>query len=311
MGTALLRPREFPMPRRLLPLVLGLILVLPGVLCFAEDPAEEEEEPIVPIASDEEADEALKAFKKDFAARGFSGDDKTAMREVAMRKLTRTQHPKIADRLFKLTKDRNADIRTLALLYLGYQRAIPGYAGPLVVKALTMHAKDPVFAMFAVEALETLDYRGAVDTVRGLMAHKDEGVRKIAILYIGDAQEWRMIEDLLKLMKEMKIDKGWKTEGHEVRYDSGAAGDHDQKMAEKQYRQKYGKSGKKARGGGRAMRDLKPVLLEAMKNLTGVDFAMGESAKDWAEENQETVEKGQKALDEVAKEQDAEAEALE
>ena len=168
-----------------------------------------------------------------------------------MRVLTRTQHPTIADRLFKLTKDRNPDIRTLALLYLGHQRAIPGYAGPLVVKALAMHNEDPIFAMFAVEAIATLDYRGAVDTVIKLMAHKDEGVGKVAILYIGDTVEWRMLEDLLKLMKELKIDQGWKTEGHEVRYDTGSSGDHDQKMAEKIYRAKYGNSAKKARSGGR------------------------------------------------------------
>jgi len=297
------------MLRRLLPLTLGLLLVLPAVLCLAEDPAEEEE-PIPPIATDEEVAEALKEFKSAYRARGFSGDDKTAMREVAMRKLTRTQHPDVADRLFKLTKDRNADIRTLALLYLGHQRALPGYAGPLVVKALAAQEKDPIFAMFAVEALATLDYRAAVDTVRALLKHPDEGVRKVAILYIGDAKEWRMLEDLLKLMKEMKIDKGWKTEGHEVRYDTGAAGDHDQKMAEKIYRDKYGNSAKKARSGGRAMRDMKPVLLETMKNLTGVDFAMGASAREWAEENQETVDKGKKALDELAKQQAADAEEL-
>ena len=115
------------MLRRLLPLTLGLLLVLPGVLALAEDAAEEEE-PIPPLATDEEAAEALRVFKSDYRARGLQGDDKTAMREVAMRKLARTQHPDIADRLFKLTKDRNADIRTLALLYLGLQRAIPGYA---------------------------------------------------------------------------------------------------------------------------------------------------------------------------------------
>jgi hypothetical protein len=310
------------MPRRLLALlplvVLGLLFVVvpgagpgivPGGVCLAEE-ADDDAEPIPPLATEEEAEEALKAFKSDYRARGYRGDEKTAMREVAMRKLTRTQHPEVADQLFKLTKDRDPDIRTLALLYLGEQRAIPGYAGPLVVKALKAHASDAIYAMFAVEALENLDYRGAVDAVRGLLTHKDEGVRKVAILYIGDAKEWRMLEDLLKLMKEMKIDKGWKTEGHEVRYDTGTAGDHDQKMAEKIYRDKYGSSARKARSGGRAMRDMKPVLLEAMKNLTGVDFAMGSSAREWAEENEKDIEKNQKALDDVAKEQAAEAEAL-
>jgi len=298
------------MIRRLLP-VLGLVLLLSPLVARAEDPADEDEDDAVPpLATVEDAKEALKTFLADYKAPGYQGDEKTAMREVAMRKLARTQHPLVADRLYKLTRDRNEDIRTLAMLYLGYQRAIPGYAGPLAVKAIKTHNTDAVFAMFGIEAIERLDYRGGVDLMRALMGHQDEGVKKVAILYIGDAKEWRMIEDLLKLMKELKIDKGWKTEGHEVRYDSGASGDHDQKMAEKIYNDKYGKGKGKAKSAGRAMRDMKPVLLEAMKNLTGEDFFQGTSARDWADENQERIEKEQKALEEVAAKQKADADAL-
>ena len=81
-------------------------------------------------------------------------------------------------------------------------------------------------------------------------------------------------------------------------------------MAEKIYREKYGNAAKKARSGGRAMRDMKPVLLEAMKNLTGVDFAMGQSAREWAETNDEQIKVDQKTLDDVEKKQVADAEAL-
>ena len=119
----------------------------------AEEDAEEE---LPPLATEEEAKEALKVFKTDYRARGYRGDETTAMREVAMRKLARTQHPLVADRLAKLTRDRNPDIRTLALMYLGYQRAIPGYAGPLVVKAMKANRNDPVFVMFAVDAIQEL-----------------------------------------------------------------------------------------------------------------------------------------------------------
>lgn len=295
-------------PRLLLSLALVALLV--PVFAFAEEPADDEVEPIPPLADEAEAKEALGVFKVDFKARGFKGDEKLAMKEVAMRTLAHTQHPLVADRLYKLTRDRNADIRTLAILYLGYQRAIPGYAGPLVAKAIKTQNSDAVFAMFGVEAIENLDYRGGIDLMRALMAHKDEGVKKVAVLYIGDAQEWRMLPDLLALMKEMKIDKGWKTEGHEVRYDSGAAGDADQKKAEAIYKAKYGKGKGKAKSGGRAMRDMKPVLLETMKNLTGKDFFQGASAREWADENQELVTKEQKALDELEAKQKAEAKAL-
>ena len=295
-------------PRLLLSLALVLLLV--PAFAFAEEPAAEEKEPIPPLADEEIAKEVLKVFKTDFKARGYKGDEKLGMKEAAMRTLAATQHPLVADRLFKLTRDRDADIRTLAVLYLGYQRALPGYAGPLVVKAIEAQSSDPIFAMFGIEAIEQLEYRGGVDLMRALMAHKDEGVKKVAILYIGDAKEWRMLPDLLQLMKDLKIDKGWKTEGHEVRYDSGAAGDADQKKAEAIYKAKYGKSKGKAKSGGRAMRDMKPVLLETMKNLTGKDFFQGASARDWADENKELVTKEQKALTELEAKQKAEAEAL-
>lgn len=295
-------------PRRLLALML-ILLVLP-VVALAEEAADEERDPVPPLADEDVAKEALETFKSDFRARGFKGDEKLAMKEVAMRTLASIQHPLVADRLYKLTRDRDADIRTLAVLYLGYQRAIPGYAGPLAVKAIRAQDSDAIFAMFGIEAIENLDYRGGIDLMRALMAHKDEGVKKVAVLYIGDAQEWRMLPDLLALMKEMKIDKGWKTEGHEVRYDSGAPGDADQKKAEAIYKAKYGKGKGKAKSGGRAMRDMKPVLLETMKNLTGKDFFQGASAREWADENKELVTKEQKALDELEEKQKAEAEAL-
>jgi hypothetical protein len=295
-------------PRLLL--VLALVCLLAPALVFAEEPAADDEDPIPPLADEAVAEEALAVFNRDFKARGYKGDEKLAMKEVAMRTLAGVQHPRVVDRLYRLTRDRDADIRTLAVLYLGYQRALPGYAGPLVVKAIKAQNSDAVFAMFGIEAIESLDYRGGVPLMRALMAHKDEGVKKVAILYIGDAHEWRMLEDLLKLMKELKIDKGWKTEGHEVRYDSGAAGDADQKKAEAIYKAKYGKAKGKAKSGGRAMRDMKPVLLETMKNLTGQDFFLGASARDWADENKELVAKEQKALDEREAKQKAEAEAL-
>ena len=48
-----------------------------------------------------------------------------------------------------------------------------------------------------------------------------------------------------------------------------------------------------------------------MKKLTGVDFGTGASAKDWAEENEEKIDEGKKALTEKAEKQKLEAQALE
>ena len=290
-------------------LLFAVLLVLLAPPVLAEEP-EEKPDPIPPMASDEEAKEALTLFKDEWKARGYKGDEKTAVRERAMRKFAETQHPIVTERLYKLTGDRNEDISTLAVMYLGRQRALPGYAGKHVLKAAEKHQNDPVFVMFAVDAISELDYRLQIEFLRKLLKHKDEMVRKVAILKVGDMKEMRMFEDLLQLAKDLKIDKGWKTEGHEVRVDTGAAGDKDQKAAEAKYKQKYGNSARKARSSGRAMRDLKPILLESMKRLTGEEFFSRKNAEDWAKANAERMAKEKKALTAQAMKQRAEAAAL-
>lgn len=293
-----------------LPLVLLALLLVPilwPAAACAEEPAAETSPP---LATDEVAKAALKDFKEAYKAKGYKGDEKTAMRDRAMRRLAEVQHPDVADALFKLTRDRNADIRTLAVMYLGELRALPGYAGRFVVKVMDKQAEDPVILMFGIEALANLNYRGALPKLRELLRHEDEGVRKVVILTIGDMQELRMFEDLLALAKELKIDQGWKTDGHEVRYDSGAAGDGDQKMAEKIYKERYGNA-RKGRSAARAMRDFRPVLLEAMKRLTGEEFFGREQAETWAKENEVTITADKKALDELALTQDRQAADLE
>ena len=158
--------------------------------------------------------------------------------------------------------------------------------------------------------VKELSYRAQVPLFQKLLRHKDDTVRKVVILTIGDMKDLRMLEDILKLAKELKIDKGWKEDGHEVRYDSGAAGDHDQKMAEKKYKDKYGGKARKARSAGRAMRDLRPILLEALKRLTGQEFFGREDAEEWAKENAEDIEAARKALDAEAKAQRKQADEL-
>jgi len=299
--------RRFPL--LLAALLLPLGLARPGV---AEDPqpAAEAEAPIPKLVTDEEAKEALVVFKQEWKAKGYKGDVKIAARERAMRRLAKVQHPDVAERLFKLTTNRDEDIRTLAVMYLGWQRALPGLAGEYILKAVDKQSSDAVFVMFAVDAIKDLDYRAQVPLFRKLFRHKDDTVRKVVILTIGDMKEVRMLEDILKLAKELKIDKGWKEDGHEVRYDSGADGDHDQKMAEKKYKDKYGGKGRKARSGGRAMRDLRPILLEALKRLTGQEFFGREDAEKWAEENAKDLEAKKKLLDDEAKAQEKQADEL-
>jgi len=295
-------------------LLLALLLLPLGFArpVVAEDPqpAAEAKPPLPKLVSDEEAKEAFVVFKQAWKAKGYKGDVKTAARERAMRRLAKVQHPDVAERLFKLTTSRDEDIRTLAVMYLGWQRAMPGLAGAYILKAVDKQSSDAVFVMFAVDAIKELSYRAQVPLFRKLLRHKDDTVRKVVILTIGDMKDMRMLEDILKLAKELKIDTGWKEDGHEVRYDSGAEGDHDQKMAEKKYRDKYGGKGRKARSAGRAMRDLRPILLEALKRLTGQEFYGREDAEKWAKDNAKDIEAKKKALDAEALAQVKQADEL-
>ena len=59
------------------------------------------------------------------------------------------------------------------------------------------------------------------------------------------------------------------------------------------------------------MRDLKPVLLEAMKRLTGEEFYGRQQAEEWAEEHKEEVEAKKKELHELGVAQDAAAKEME
>lgn len=283
-------------------LALGL-----GALLLAGAPLRAEAPDVAPggpaLASDAEADAALDAFKEAWKAPGTRGDERTAVRELAMRRLAKVQHAKVVERLSRLTRDRDLDIRTLAVMYLGEQKALPGAAGREVVKALNANLKDPVYVMFAIEAIGDLGYRGALKEMRALLAHKDDGVQKVALLAVGDTEEMRLLEDLLQRMKELKIDSGVSWEGGEVHYDTGAAGTHDQEMAEKLYHEKYGSNARQGRSAGRAMRDMRPILLEALKRLTGKEFLTTKQARAWAEENAEAIRERQEALDAMERQQ--------
>ena len=61
--------------------------------------AKKAEEKIPPLASDEEAAEALKVFKVEFKAKGIKGEEKIGAKAWAMTTLSQVQHPKVVDEL--------------------------------------------------------------------------------------------------------------------------------------------------------------------------------------------------------------------
>jgi hypothetical protein len=284
----------------------GLVLVLLlGVPALAEE-EKKKEEPRPPVVSDEEAAEALKLFKVAFKAKGYRGDEKIAEQDYAMRELAVVQHPKVVDALAKQTKNRNVDVRTGAVLQLGKQRALPAYAGKAVVAAMKRHAKDDTFVMAGLEAIGELGYLGAFDLLKDLMKHHEYAVLKNTLVIIGELKDVRFIEEIFKLLKELKLEKGAKWDGVSVTYDTGTAGTHDQEMAEAIGRAQEAKNKKKGKKAARSQRDLGPIVLMAMKALTGEEFSGSIQARKWLDANAKQVKDELKAFEKKVKDQEAE-----
>jgi hypothetical protein len=275
-------------------------LLSPAVPAWADGEPKEakdaKEAPRPPLASDEEAQEALAQFKLAFKAKGLKGDEKIAEQDYAIRRLAEVQHEKVVDAIFKLTRHRNELIRTSAVLQLGVQRALPGYAGAAVVKAVRKNHTDHTFVMAGVETIGALGYLGAGDLLRELLKHHQYAVVKHSLVTMGELADSRFIEDIIKLMKKLKLEKGAKWDGVSVTYDTGAPGTHDQEMAEKIGKAKEAKNKGKGRGAARSMRDLGPVVLQVAKELTGQEFTGSISARKWVNANREHV-KGLHARD--------------
>jgi len=296
---------------RLYPLVLAaLVVVALGLPLLSTAPATGEEagaakkpEPIPALASDEEAVEALKVFKKDFKARGKKGDEKVAEQDWAMRQLAKVQHRKVVDALAKETRNRNIDVRTAAVLQLGRLRALPGYAGAAVVKAMEKNSKDSTFLMAGLESVGSLGYLGATEVLVRMLKHPEYAVQKNALVTMGALKDPRFIEEIIKLMKALRLESGASWDGVSVTHDTGTAGDHDQKAAEAAGKAAEAKNKGKGKRAARSQRDLGPVVLQTAKELTGEEFTGGIMARKWLAENRKQVDAAIKDVEQRAKAQ--------
>ncbi len=274
-------------------------------LVFAAPAWAEEKKPAPPpeVDSEEDAAEALAVFKTAIKAKGLKGDDKIAEQAHQIRVLAEVQHPKVVAALLKTTKHRTPEVRTEAVLQLGTQRACPGIAGKAVLAAMKKNEKDDTFTMAGLESIGALEYLGAKDRLRELMKHNEYAVVKNALVTIGKLKDTRFIEDIIKLMKKLKLEKGAKWDGVEVTYDTGTAGTHDQEMAEKIGKEKEAKNRGKGKRAARSMRDLGPVVLQVAKDLTGQEFSGSISARKWADKNKKQITDWNKRDDQREKNQ--------
>jgi hypothetical protein len=326
-----------PAPRPIAVSALALVGLLGTSVARAEPPPAAPPEakapaapaPIVP-ATDAEAEAALALYKEEFKAKGLTGDDRIAQREFAMSKVAKVQHPKVVDALGAVSRTSDRILRTLAVIYLGEQRAFPGLAGPHVVAA-AKKGDDTVLLMSALQSIGRLRYLGARDFLRGALQHQDYAVKKVAILSIGETGDLRLLGDVTRVVglhiekeaakaegaggssgKEEKTE-GYSWDGVDVTYDTGTAGDGDQKMAEKIGKEQMAKNEAAAKaaagsggsgpgadpgaassgglGGGaaRSPEELLPNVLVTLHRLTGQKFKSPSGVVAWSLAHKEAV----------------------
>lgn len=205
-----------------------------------------------PLATDEQAAEALAVFKEAWKAKGLKGDDKISARDYAMRALAKVQHPDVVDALGKVSRSGDEILRMIALIYLGDQSTSPHAAARHVLAAMKKHKKDEVVLMTGLQSIGYLKYLGARQEIGELLKHKSYLVKKAAIAAIGQTTDIRMLQEMLNLIglkletqsskaagKEDSggqpevTEEGYSWEGVEVTYDTGTPGTHDQEMAER------------------------------------------------------------------------------
>ena len=327
-----------------------ILALLSGLLCASATLApvafgdEADEKPkALTLASDERVAEALAVFKEEWKAKGLKGDDKVSQRDYAMRKISKLHHPDVVAALGKATRDSNPDVRMIALIYLGDQKALPHLAAQHIVKAMRKSKKDVVLLMTGLQSLGELRYLGAQKDIRDLIKHKYFVVRKSAIAAVGRIGDKRMLEDVLsalgmKLGEEGKdpdkqsggkevVEEGYSWEGAEATVDRGEADNSKEmadakKLAEAQIARNKAaaQSGRGGGGGGgapgvggsggrggssRSTKELIPTILRTLKALTGEEFSKPSAIRAWLKTNGKQLEKDQKALDDKEKAQKA------
>jgi len=181
--------------------------------------AEKESAPIA-LASDEEVEAALAEFKKNYKATGIPREDKIMHRDWAMQQIAPLQHADVIKALGKVTKSGDGDLRMLAMIYLGDQRALAHLAAKHIIAAMKKDKKNVVLLMTGLQSLSSLKYLGARKEIADMLKHRDYAVKKAAILAVGSIKDIRMLEAILRLIG-LKIETEAAKEGNKQDEKSG------------------------------------------------------------------------------------------
>jgi hypothetical protein len=163
--------------------------------------------------------------------------------------LARIPHQLTVDRVGKvLLKDGDDDHKMMAASTLADFKkptAVREAAGKYLVKGVEQDFSVDVTDS-CVDSIGKLKYTpGVLCVIEVMKKESDPWLLVTAVRCCGRLEDKRALPQLLMMWEKFPVGDSW--EGGETSYDSGTAGDGDQKEAERQYHEKYGNQQRKGK----------------------------------------------------------------
>lgn len=259
-------------------LSLCLLLALGAAVVRAEDQKKVEK------VSDDEAKQAIEAFKKEFKTRDIE------VKQNAVYNLHDVPHPLVLKELAKLLKNKDARVRNVAALAVGGHGYDIQAAGKVLMDTFKRDYKTEQVVGSVLQAMQELKYMKYWPDLKKSMKDKRNAVVIWSLGVLGSNKDYRALPTLLDMYQVAMPKKvTWKT--GEVKVDTGAAGDADQKAAEAKFNAKYGRGGSKEKAKAKRKakafdeRNFSDYLRKTVKAITGEDFDNAFDFEDWYVEN--------------------------
>ena len=225
-----------------------------------------------PVSGDEAAKAAIERFDRDFASR----DEGKRMNAIAS--LGMTKNDLVAKKIGTLLGHADLEVRQAAALVLEGQYQNRALAGELLRKALMRENEAEVLINLAL-AIGRVPHPDAIPDMGEVMKKADNAFVKIEILKaFGKMKDTRALLPILDLW--LVNPHGYSWDGGEVKVDTGASGDTDQKEAEKQYKEKYGNQQHKG-APPTMLKTFIQAIAEAVEKITGEKLTGPTQLMEW------------------------------
>ncbi|MCK6480903.1 MAG: hypothetical protein L6R43_12395 [Planctomycetes bacterium] len=215
-----------------------------------------------PVSGDDAAMAAIERFERDFKATD-QGKKMNAMHSLAA-----TKNDLVAKKLGTLLLHPDPEIRAGAAMCLDGQYQNVELCGEILRKAIASKKEDVAEVLMTIcLSLGRIDYRPAIPDMGELALKNGDVFVKIEVM-----KSFRKMKDKAALLPILDLwlvnPQGYSWEGGEVKVDTGAPGDTDQKAAEAEYKKKYGHQGRKG-APPTMLKTYLQAIVEAVAAITG------------------------------------------